>query len=270
MDAARREAVEAVLETVVDSLIHLDNVVLAKLAPILSQAQHEVERDLRLWLAREDGEAVFTTQRLRAALVAIRRGLETIQGLEPMLVDGLRIGARNAGVLATDHLETELARFGELFDGSIIPVAIDQAIIIARGDKLLFPRFAASAARYAGDVGKMVVRELAVSRARGETMEEATVRLRTRMPQVFGAARSRAAMVARTETLNSYNYLHMIGLKELAKDDPDIRMRWDATMDRRLCMDCAELDGVIVDPGDKEGQFAMRRRTVEHPPLHPN
>ncbi len=163
-----------------------------------------------------------------------------------------------------------MARFAGVFEGSVVPIAIDQAAIIARADTLLFTRFETSAARYTGAVRQAIVRELAISRLRNETMHEVGVRLQKRIPHVFGGARSSAARLARTETMNAYNVQHVIAMRDLAKDDPKIRMMWDATRDRRLCLDCRSLDGKVVDPSDEDAVFAARGTTVEHPPLHPN
>lgn len=278
--AQRRKQALAVLAEVLDGIQHLPRPVMGKLAPILAQAQAELENDLKFWLAKQPTGATFTAQRYRNALIAIRRSMETIKGIEPALMDGLRVGSNLAGNLATAHLEKELVRFGDIFEGTIQPVSLDTAAIIASEETLLIKRFKSSARRYTGDVRRHMIRELAVSRARSETIDELTGRLARNVPTRFTQMRGWGERLARTETMNAYNVMHHQGLEVAHEEDPGVLMRWDASFDFRRCPLCASLDGATVAV-DKRftarwtqklsgGRSRGRRMTLQRPPAHPN
>lgn len=264
------------MQSIVESFQGLGEEAARRVVPILVQAQAEIEKELRAWLATKDPQARFTVQRLREALVTIRRGLETIKRTRPALLSGLRVGSRHAGQLATSMVEQELLRFSYLFEGELRIVDIDRAVAIARGDRMVFDRFARSAKRYSGDVRRRVIQELAVGAMRGETMFELSKRLERALPRVFDMAGRRAEMVARTETMNALNVYHNESIQLLAEDDPDIRMRWDATADWRRCSQCASLHGAVVEVDSvfnaawKSSAGKSMQSTHEHPPAHPN
>lgn len=269
------------MQSIVGQVVGLEAPVTKKVAPILAQAQAELEKELKVWLAKEDGDARFTTQKLRSALVQVRTALETIKETHPALVEGLRIGSRTAGQLATNLTEEEILRFGHLFDGDLRMMDVDRGAVIAKGDRMVFSRFESSAKRYAGNVRKSVIQELAVGAMRGETMHELGRRLERNMPGVFSKASRSADRLARTETMNAFNTYHHESIKELVDEDDEIRMRWDATADVRKCYQCASLHGKVVKV-DKEFKTSwrnmradgsltkLRRSSSEHPPAHPN
>jgi hypothetical protein len=251
----------------------LPKAALEALAPVLAQAQREIEKDLRAWLAREGGAERFTTQRLRRGLIQVRRTMERIKaGVHAPIVGGLRIGSNVAGQLATAHVAMELERFGAIFSGDAIAgaVAIDEAAVLAEGRKLLAHRFESSARRYSKAMRQKIASELAVSKLRGETMDEAAARLMARMPAVFNGLRWRADTLVRTELMHSYNVQHEAGVRQLRREDPEIRMRWDAYFDRRTCPICASLDGQIIDPeGSRRYRAEWMTPTKDGPRRHP-
>lgn len=275
-----REIVESMLRGLVSHVEYLPGPTLRRLAPLLGQAQGELEKDLRSWLAGLDGSERFTTQRYRQLLLQIRRSLETIRRITPEMVEGLRIGSNTAGILATQHLEQEVIRMSSLFTGSINMVSLDTAAILADSENLLLHRIKRSAARYTGDIPKEISRELAVGRLRGETLDELARRLERNIPHIFSKARRKAALVARTETMHAYNAHHKAGLEELLEEDDGYRMMWDSTLDYRRCPQCASLDNAVIQIGDKRfkaewnsGRPKARRKhktTHRHPPAHPN
>lgn len=280
----KRKQILAVLDDIVRGVEHLDRPVQAKLLPVLRAAHQELERDLKRWLAREaaTGEARFTTQRYRNALIAVRQAAGTINRLGGATEEALWGGAQRAAHLATSHLIMEVEKFERIFEGTIRPVSIEVAGVIASGEKLLLKRFATSAQRYAGEVRESVVRELALSRVRGETMFELTNRLERELPYIFRGHRAGAARLARTETQHAYNVFHLEGLKQAKEDDEALVARWDASYDWRRCPMCASLDGQVADVahGKKfEARWFSRSKRkgirehvayIEHPPGHPN
>lgn len=276
---SKREQALAVLREVVESVEQLDKPVRMKIAPVLEQAHQELAKNLREWLARENGENLFTTQRYRNALVAVRRARRTLKQLEVATEDALWTGAENAGVLAMTNLEKVWMRFGAIFEGTIQTISIDQAAVIAKGDRLLFKQFPRSATAYAGEVGDSIQRELAISRVKSETIFELANRLQRRVPEIFQANRNGASRLARSETISAYNLYHHDGIRAAAEDDPTMRMRWDASYDSRRCLICGSLDGQVVGVNDPftakwvlRGRKAIRVMTerFQRPIAHPN
>lgn len=246
LGAVRRQ-VKSVLEQSARSIEHLHAPALRKMVPVLRHAQAEIESDLRAWLHRENGAELFTTQRYRNALVSLNGALDAARAVAPAVEDALWVGAEAAGHTSTANLTRELETFGRLFEGTIQPVNFDTAAILAAGDKVLWKQFATSAKTYAGSIGDGLAQEMAISRARGETIFELTNRLQKRMPAIFESDRWGAERLARTETISAYNTYHLEGIVQGAEEDPGLQARWDASFDWRRCPMCASLDGQVRD-----------------------
>lgn len=256
--------------------------------PILAAAEKELTADLKRWIAIAPGmEEKFTAQAYRAALLQIRHSLNEIAAMEPQVYQALVGNAHMAGTLAVKHLIDEVKTFGPTFEGTIRPIPFHVASIIAQGDKMLIPRHRTSAARYTGQVRADITNQLALGMVRGETMDQLVRRLirhggpkgTVAMRGILGNPNAIAEEIseglftrynhwaerlARTEVIHAYNVQAAEGVDELAEDDPEIRKRWDAALDGRLCDFCKRLDDLVVKPGES---FPGG---VRHPPLHPN
>lgn len=281
------QTARALLEQIAAEVAHLPGPALRAMGPVLFQAERELAQDLAKWLRTvEDGAARFTAQQYRVALVQIRQALRTARGLNPALFNVLNDARVQAGALALGHLAREVEKFSMLFEGSVRPMPIRPAAVLAEGRKALIPRFRASALRYGEYVTKDIERELAVGVARGETFDQLTRRLmRHGGPKgmvtlrgiegdpgavsehiaegLFRRYRARAATVVRTEVINAYNVTAVDAITEAHAEDPGFMLRWDAAMDWRSCALCREMDGETAPVG---GTFPGG---VEHPPLHP-
>lgn len=266
----------------------LSGVTLVRFAEVLDAAEAELVADLKKWKALGKGSDRFTPQMYRNALVQIRGALETIKKKLPLsALQALQYGNKQAGQMATKHLVMEVEKFSSMFEGVVRPVALESATVIARGDDLLYKRHLTSAARYAGQIGDDIRKQLAIGVVRGETIDELTTRLvKLGGPKgwVFtrglpGDPNARAEWIAeglfkryqhwaerlaRTEVVHSYNSMAMIGMDELEQVDPGYFKRWDAALDGRTCPFCKSYDDTIA-PID--GKF---RGGIDHPPLHPH
>lgn len=280
---------------ITDILWHLNSEVhrlaehsIPEITEILDAAEVELTKDLSVWKALGKGDARFTPQLYRQALVQIRSTLVHIRGQAVEdLASALRNGGQVAGKLATKHLIQEITKFSQYFEGSIRPIPLEQAMLLAKGKKTLWPRFRNSAERYTGQVAKDIQKQLAIGVVKGETLDQLTDRLaklggprgkvylqgragspRARAEQIaeglFTRYRHYAERLARTEIVNAYNSTALDGMEELDKEDPGYFKRWDAAIDRRTCSFCASLDD-LVRPLDKD--FA---RGISQPPAHPN
>ena len=284
---ARQGSVRGLLDQVAREVAALPAPVLRELAPVLRAAQAELERDLRGWLARTNGDERFTAQQYRRALAQIDTALDEVGKLEPALVASLGHAAARSGALAASHVKHELAVFSSVFEGTVSPVPLNLAALVARGQKLLIPRHKTSAARYVGHVRDDIRRQLALGLVRGETIHQLTTRLaRGGGPRglvalrgiagqpgayvehiaegLFGRYRYWGERVARTEVIHGYNVQAHLALEEVHRVDARIQRRWDASLDSRICPACRELDHVVVDV-DKPFPGG-----VDAPPAHPN
>jgi SPP1 gp7 family putative phage head morphogenesis protein len=288
---ARRRAgaqtARALLEQTAAEVASLPGPALRAIGPVLFQAERELAQDLAKWLRTvENGAARFGAQQYRVALVQIRQALRTAKGLNPALFDVLNSAGAEAGSLALGHLARQAEQFSMLFEGSLRPMPIRPAAVLAEGRKALIPRFRASAQRYGEYVTKDIQRELAVGVARGETFDQLTRRLmRHGGPKgmvtvrgiegdrgavsehiaegLFRRYRSRAETVVRTEVVQAYNVVAHDALAEAHAEDPGYLKRWDAALDWRLCPLCRSLDGAVA-PVD--GLFPGG---YKHAPAHP-
>lgn len=265
----------------------LSTATLTNLTEILDAAEAELTRDLGNWVALGKGADRFTPQMYRNALIQIRKTLTHIKGpLRDALENNLKYGGKMAAGLATSHLISQVEQFSALFEHSVRPIAIEAASVLADGKKILWPRFENSAARYAGQVGLDIQKQLAIGVVRGETIDQMTNRLAklggpkglvyTRgaagkpgakaeyiAEGLFRRYRHFAERLAVTETVNAYNTFALEGTEDLEENDPGYFKRWDAAEDRRTCEFCRRYDNLVV------GLDATFPGGIKHPPLHP-
>ena len=301
MPSARAQ-VFAVLDQTVHSIQHIDKPALRAMMPVLLKAQAEVQHSLRLWLARDGGATTFTAQRYRNAIIVLNRALASARQMEPVTAEALKHSYKTIGPLALRNLQHEWKTFSTIFEGTAMPLALDEAAVIANGKSLLWPQFESSAERYAGSIGERTKLELAVSRAKSETMDELTNRLQKNLPDIFDGERWAAERLARTESMSayatttegerwdaerlartesmaSYSTTSAEGIGAAKEDDPELVMRWDSSIDFRRCAACASLDGKTVEPGEmfhaewyshsKKGGMRFHSMDVDKSPLHP-
>lgn len=260
---------------------------LGKIEEVLDAAEKELTHDLAKWMAQHKGDARFTPQMYRNALVQIRGTLDHLRNhTDNGMASALRYGGAAAAKLATSHLISEVKTFSGMFEHSVRPIAFEAASVIADGQKTLWPRFKNSAHRYAGQVGEDIRKQLAIGLVRGETLDQLTNRLaRLGGPKGYVYLRGRpgspgargeiiaeglfrryrywAERLAVTETVNAYNETALIGMDELEEHDPGYFRRWDAAVDGRTCPYCRQYDDLVV-PLDKSFPGG-----IDHPPLHP-
>jgi SPP1 gp7 family putative phage head morphogenesis protein len=271
---SNRAAVQRILSQTVESLEGIERPALLQISTVLHRAQEEVQRDMSAWLRKHPGAGTFTTQQYRKTLVILDTAIAKAGDMEGTVDHAFKSTAKRLAPLSVANLKREWLDFGRIFEGTVQPLPIDEAIVIARGNKLLWPRFERSAAKYAGEVGDGLRVHLAISRARGETIDDLTNRLYRRMPSVFKGELSSAERLALTETHHTYNTVHHEGIREAHKEDDQICQRWEASEDGRRCPACAALDGQLVSV---DGEFEARwtEGKVKHllrsayPPLHP-
>lgn len=279
----KRRRVQAILDATSQEVAMLGLAERRSLFIVLQRAEAEVSNGLAAWLRRAgDGSQRFTEAQMRNALANIRTAMRTVRSLEPRMAGELETIRATSAQLAVRHAEEQLLQFASIFDGEIKPVNVRMAALLERGNKLLIKRHASSARRYAGEAQRHIRRQLAIGVVRGESFDDLIRRLSSLAPRklmdatvdpITGAARgmlqlpkSSAARLVRTEAIHAYNTFHTETIAEIAEEDPEIGKRWDASLDRRGCPNCRDLDGEVVAVGEK---FRMGGVEVDHPPLHP-
>jgi SPP1 gp7 family putative phage head morphogenesis protein len=259
---------------------------LGQMADILSVAERELSADLAQWLSKHKGPERYTTQVHRNALAQVQSALQAISAKKPLLVKLLQGQGSLAASTAVKHLIVEVEKFSALFEGTIRPIPFEAAAVIARGSTL-WPRYETSAARYVGQVGDDIRRQLGIGVVRGETIDGLTARLaRLGGPKglvalqgklgdpgvraeyiaegLFTRYRHWGERLARTEVVNAYNTVAMDGIRQAAQNDSGYIKKWDAAIDARTCDICGVLDDQIASV---DGTFTGG---IRQPPRHPN
>ena len=286
--ARQLAGVERMLEQASHEVTQLARPALDALLPALAQAQRETAQGLAAWLKRvENGDLRYTAQQHRVVLLNLERAFRTIRTLDPTMSAALERMGVQAGRLSVTHLQNEVARLSEIFEGSVRRVPIDVAGVVATGQSFIIPRVRTSAARYAGQVRDDIQRELAVGILRGESISATIDRLvRHGGPRgevalrgvagepgavtehiaegLFRRYRYWAERVVRTETQSAYNTHLDQGFRQAHQLIPDLVRRWDASLDLRVCEICAALHGTTAPIG---GTFPDGSTGA---PRHPN
>lgn len=277
---------KAILEHINGEVAKLSTTSTHALGSVLDAAEKELTQDLATWHMLGKGDERFTPQLYRNALIQIRSALNTInKDLGDDVADHLKHQGKIAAGLATKHLRQEVEQFSHLFEGAVRPVALEAATVLAVGEKAVWKRFETSAARYAGQVGKDIQKQLAIGVVKGETVDQLTKRLaKMGGPKgwvnvqgmganakaefiaegLFSKYRHYAERLVRTEVVNAYNSFALDGMEELNKEDPGYMKRWDAAIDGRTCVLCASYDDLVrkLDEPFKDG--------IQQPPAHSN
>lgn len=286
------EKVRRMLEQMAAQVAELDQRAMRDLMPVLRDARRELIAGLRRWLrVMPEGGSRFTAQQKRAALLSIERAMVELAKAEPALRKILFESIEKSGQLASRHLVFEVSRMSAVFGDLVIP-QIDTALVLKQGEKLLVKRFRTSAQRYRKRVLEDIKHQFGIGLAKGETFDQLTRRLRRlggprgQVPirggvpdaaivseQIAGGLFRRyrhwAERLVRTEMIHAYNTQHDEAIGVLNADRVEIgqeplQKRWDASLDRRLCPICSDLDGRVV-PHGKPFEPGL-----DYPPAHPN
>lgn len=287
----KRDRVQAILDVTSQEVARLGLAERRDLFIVLRRAELELAAGLREWLKNApDGAERFTAVHMRNALAHVSVALETIRTMNPIMVEVLDRNMNIAAELAVNHVSQQYTALVQVFEGELRTPNIDVASALSRPGKLLIDKHKKSARRYAGDSIKHIRRQLAVGVVKGESWDQMSSRLMRLGPKeglgpavkpaladranemargVMQLPRTQAERIVRTEAVNSYNAFHLESIRELAEDDPQIKKRWDTTLDRRnkKCLFCPPLDG---QTRELDEPFEIRGQKFDHPPAHPN
>ena len=267
--------IQRTLEHAVAAVSDIPSAALAEFLPLLEEAKKHLVRDLKIWELKHAGADAYTAHKMRSALYQIEGALQEIRELGPAMTTTLTGSSSIAAKAAMDAMEQQLIALDTIFTGAAVPVSIDRAAVLAKGEGLLFKKYPESGAHYAGAIGDEVRKRLALGTLKQQSISEMKDDMFKAIPEVFKGARYRAERLIRSEVMESYNTFHHESLIDAHEEDDDIKMRWDASYDFRRCPICADLDGRIVEV---DGQFKAswttaggkgKSATYQRPPAHP-
>ncbi len=271
----QREIIRRTLENAVVAVRDIPELALREFIPQLEAARNALLTELKAFEKTVDGAKKYTAHVRRSTLYQIEGALEEIRALGPSMAGLLTEGSSVAAIAAMDAMEGQLAALDTIFSGASVPISIDRAAVLAKGDKLLLKRYPSSARRYAGDIERGVKAGLSQGVLKQQSFFEIKQDMFKAMDNVFDGANWKASRLVRSEMMESYNLHHHESLIDAHGEDDDIKMRWDASFDFRRCPICADLDRRIVEV---DGKFdaswstaggKARSATFQRPPAHP-
>lgn len=290
MSTTKAKQADAVSRLVREAVARVDAIAPAALRavlPFLKAARDELQTELQAILEGASPDEKFTTYQRTLALRGLEATFDRIEELDPAMAKALGIGRHAVGGIAASTLDDEVRRLSAIFGDGVPHIPqLDQAAIIAQGDRLLWKRHTTSAARYAGSVGDDIKAQFAIGIAKGETFGQLAQRMRKLDPSVRAAAgwapaddanaiadgmfhrwRHWADRVIRTENMHAYNTQHDLAIaaldEERDEDEEPWLRRWDASADKVTCERCKELDRTVAAVG---GEFKWGYKC---PPAHP-
>ena len=267
---------------------------------VLREARDDTARGLRDWLKKvpaDERDEKYTIHKHRALLGELDDAIETIRNkLGPATRRDLKAETGMAIDLATGQIRKLVDAGQKKFQDSVEPLRVDLAKVVLRTNKMLIHRHENSARRYAGDVGNIVQKQIAIGLIKGESVDQMVRRLTGKLEKHFDRmsdseraaaaadrlhemSRYQAERLVRTELIHAANVAHIEQLKDVEEDrqeraredgekpsdDDDDRWqkKWDASVDT-ACDVCEDLDGEIVDVDD------VFSSGDDGPPAHPN
>lgn len=250
--------------------------------PILRDLREEVARNFYKFFKNAGTEESYSRAKHAGLMIQLQDVFESIESeLSPAMLRELKIGTGKATLFGAKNMMKMAAAGEKKFKGVIGGLNINLARIVLDAKLSVAHRHDSSRARYAGEVGKRIRRDMAIGLVKGESIDSIAKRLlagnyqrlKNKGPaalaegyaeQNFFRNHADAVRLVRTELVNGYSVAQDKSLQEANAEDPGWLMMWDGASDKRVCDDCAYLNGKTAKPG---GTFPGG---VRHPPLHPN
>lgn len=239
----------------------------ARLKRVYEDAIGDLERKLTRLPGRKG--STFTAHQYRLYLGQLRQGLAV---LTKRMAEGLGDISKDAQTEALRGLITDVTRLERTFTGAEVVLPVEdvgrfRGVIGGVRESMLRSQ-ATSAARYGAHLISKMEDQLGLSLATGEDLGSTI----DRIMNTAGTEWWKAERVARTELIWSFNATHHSGLKETARELPDMMMRWsehisDAT---GRALDDRVDGGRIEDSHAMHGQVAPVGGVFKFPSTMPN
>lgn len=200
-------------------------------------------------------------------LAGYRREIDrAIELFATKLDRGLRVGLVEAAGMARRHVFDEIRVFQAGIGERYVALNIRASVVLSRAEKLLVSQYESSIARYSEHLRGRISKVLADGALKNATIDGLTKEL-AGTKGLVRAESYQVERIARTEYLRAHNIGRHEAAREARKVLPDLKRRWDATLDSRVCVLCEAAHGQVAEldePFDVDGEEIMT------PPAHPN
>jgi hypothetical protein len=221
----------------------------------LKKIYEEAIADLERRLAKIGPKSeTFSAHQHRMFLGQLRQGLA---GIVQAMSGGMADISRDVQVEALRGVIADIGRLEKGFTGAEVVLPIEEAArfqgVVAGVRESMLRAHEVSVARYGSRLIRKMEDQLSVSLLTGEDLGTAI----DRITKTAGQEWWKAEEIARTETLWSFNATQHQGMKEAARELPDLMMRWTEHvsdtaphgLDDRVDVDSIALHGQVAPPG---------------------
>lgn len=185
-----------------------------------------------------------------------------VKDLKEELGQSLRTGV----TISVKDIIEEIEKLNAGIRGGQVDLNIRAAAVLSRSEKLLVTQYDASTARYGEELRGRMARVLSDAAVRNQSIDTVTRRL-AGTKGLIRTEEWKVERIARTEFLNGYNTGRLQTIHDAKKVLPDLKKRWDATLDKRTSDICQDLHGKVVGV-DQDFEFDGIK--IQAPPAHPN
>lgn len=196
-------------------------------------------------LTRAGGGATFTAQHYRIMLVQVSQALAEFA---PKFQRHLNDTGEMAAKLGANQTVAEIQKFEHAFTGQTPVLQTAQVGVLRRiyrdTEPSLLVRHAKSMALYGRPVVEAIHRQMALSLAQGETVDQTVERV-AGTSGIFARERYRAERIVRTESSFATGVVRLQTMRELQKEMPHLKKKLIETFDSRTGDDSKELHGQV-------------------------
>ncbi len=159
---------------------------------------------------------------------------------------GLDRGLLSGAKIAVSHASDEIKVLQKGIGAKYVPLNIRASVVISRAEKLLLSQYESSVGRYSEHLRGRIGQILSQAALKNSTLDQVTKQLAGQRG-LISAESYQVERIARTEYLRAYNIGRNQSTREAKRVLPDLKRRWDATLDSRTCDICGAADGQIAE-----------------------
>lgn len=224
-----------------------------KMKKLYDDAQDALTKRLAAAVKAGKGDK-FTAFQQRVMLAQVRQGQKAIAS---KMAGALRPLSKQAQEKALSGLVGDVARLSKAFTGAEVVLPVEEAArfaeVIDKRNSSLLKMHQASMARYGANVVQEVQHTMAMSLLTGEDVNDTI----DAVADTIGGQWWQGERIVRTEMAFAFNASHFDGIKDAAKEIPELKQRWEENcdasgqpLDDRVAVDSIAMHGQVVDAGD--------------------
>lgn len=248
-----------------------------RMRKIYEEARADLQAKLGA-LTRAGGGATFTAQHYRIMLVQVSQALAEFA---PKFQRHLNDTGEMAAKLGANQTVAEIQKFEKAFTGQSPVLQTAQVGVLRRiyrdTEPSLLLRHAKSMALYGRPVVEAIHKQMALSLAQGETVDQTVERV-AGTSGIFARERYRAERIVRTEGSYAFHATKLVSMQTLATEVPDMRKSMVSTFDARTGKDSDEQNQQVRKVGepfeyhvlDDKGNRTGKVIHYQAPPNRPN